>query len=577
MLQEIQFRIISQCFIIISICLCADKLNAQTTNFDWVKQLGGNSDEEAYSVVVDVIGNVYTTGHFTGTTDFDPDSTGVYNLTSNGSYDIFISKLDSAGNFLWAKAVGGTSTDRGEALTVDQSSNVYVTGFFSDTVDFDPGAAVANHFAFSNFGMFILKLDAAGNFIWVKQMGGGIPGAAEGNSIVLDGNNNIYTTGFFIASVDFDPGADSTILNSNGNQDIFILKLDAAGNFNWVKQVGGAAEDNAYSIANHSGDIYVTGKFMGSLVDFNVGSGVDYLTATGTADIFLLKLDTAGIYSWAKHIGSTSVNTGFGVAVDGFGNAVITGNFYGTTDFDPGISAFDMTADAGGEPFVAKYDQAGSFLWAKQMTGSVYYSAGKNIFVDLHNDIYTIGFFQGTVDFDPGVGVADLTSAGSLTIDIYISKLDDAGNFRYAKQLGGTSWDYGNSIAIDNWGNVYSVGSFQDVVDFNQESGIFMVGPAVGSDIYIHKMSQDGFTGVVNAETDFENRFYPNPTDGKLSISIGNQPFRFCFYNTLGKQVLNGNSSNSNIAVDLAELPSGIYFLTINSKSKSFSTKIIKE
>src|SRR5690606_29098604 len=118
--------------------------------------------------------------------------------------DIFVSKLDPNGNFLWAKQMGGTDNDQGISITVDTSGNIYTTGIFRNTVDFDPGAGVYNLTAVVGNDIFISKLDANGNFLWAKQMGSG--GNTRSNSIVLDTNGNIYTTGIFQSTADFDPG-----------------------------------------------------------------------------------------------------------------------------------------------------------------------------------------------------------------------------------------------------------------------------------------------------------------------------------------------------------------------------------
>src|SRR5674476_671097 len=118
-------------------------LQAQNVSLVWAKNMGGASDDYVNSIAVDASGNVYTTGYFLGTVDFDPGA-GTYNLTSAGGYDIFISKLDASGNFVWAKNMGGASDDRGTSIAVDASGNVYTTGSFRGTADFDPGAGTYN-------------------------------------------------------------------------------------------------------------------------------------------------------------------------------------------------------------------------------------------------------------------------------------------------------------------------------------------------------------------------------------------------------------------------------------------------
>lgn len=219
---------------------------AQNSNFLWAKQMVGITVEgigpnQGNSIAVDVNGNVYTTGNFYGTTDFDP-GTGIYNMTSAGSSDIFISKLDASGNFLWAKQFGGGGFDQGKSVAVDNNGNVYIAGNFQYTGDFDPGDGVYNlDFSYGNIS--ICKLDASGNFLWAKQFGNGY--SALG-SITLDTDGNIYTTGSFPYTADFDPGTGTFNITSVGGPVMFVSKLDASGNFLWAIQLGGSATTNCY-------------------------------------------------------------------------------------------------------------------------------------------------------------------------------------------------------------------------------------------------------------------------------------------------------------------------------------------
>ncbi|MCH2046242.1 MAG: SBBP repeat-containing protein, partial [Saprospiraceae bacterium] len=170
----------------------------------------------------------YTTGAFAETMasdpiDFDPGA-GTTNLSPVGSSDIFIQKLDASGNFLWAKSFGGSSSDQGNSIAVDAAGNVYTTGSFEDTVDFDPGAGTTNLSAIGGSDIFIQKLDASGNFLWAKSFGGS--SSDWGSSIAVDASENVYTTGSFQDTVDFDPGAGTINLISQGSLDIFVHKIN---------------------------------------------------------------------------------------------------------------------------------------------------------------------------------------------------------------------------------------------------------------------------------------------------------------------------------------------------------------
>ncbi|MCG8576664.1 MAG: hypothetical protein MI810_17430, partial [Flavobacteriales bacterium] len=137
--------------------------NAQS--FDWVASSGAIGWDKAYSITTDADGNTYTTGHFQGTVDFDPGS-GEYDLASAGENDVFVQKLDADGNFVWALSFGGLFADRGRSIATDASGNVYLTGFFDGTVDFDPGSGDFDLTSEGDRDVFLQKLDASGNFEW---------------------------------------------------------------------------------------------------------------------------------------------------------------------------------------------------------------------------------------------------------------------------------------------------------------------------------------------------------------------------------------------------------------------------
>ena len=126
----------------------------------------------ASSISSDAIGNIYTTGYFAGTVDFDPGN-GITTLDPTGA-DIFVHKMDSSGNFIWARSFGGIGEDRGLSLKVDDLGNVYTTGAFNGTADFDPSTGTANLTSNGFQDAFVSKLNANGDFVWVKQMGGSI-------------------------------------------------------------------------------------------------------------------------------------------------------------------------------------------------------------------------------------------------------------------------------------------------------------------------------------------------------------------------------------------------------------------
>ena len=242
-----------------------------------------------------------------------------------------------------------------------------------------------------------------------------------------------------------------------------------AVDFGWAGAMGGTNLDSSYAIAvDQSGNVYTSGVFFGT-ADFDPGAGTFNMTSNGSVDIFISKLDMNGNFVWAKSMGGIGLDHGYAIAVDGSGNVYTTGHFNGTVDFDPGAGTNNLTGAGASNVFIQKLDTDGNFVWAKAIDGN---SDGTtkdikvfDIAMDGSGNVYTLGNFLGTVDFDPGVGTLELTSAGGT--DIFISKLDNNGDFVFAKSVGGTDDDYGEEIALDGNGNILTTGYFSDTVDFD--------------------------------------------------------------------------------------------------------------
>jgi len=529
-------------------------LHGQNPNFVWAKRMGGISDEIPRSITVDNSGNVCTTGDFQSTVDFDPGP-GTFNLTSAGVTDVFVQKLDASGNLLWAKQMGGASNDYGSSITTDAAGNIYITGHFAGIADFDPGTGVFNLASAGNADIFILKLDATGNLLWVTRTGGN----AEdfGYSVITDVAGNSYITGHFWGTVDFDPGAGTFNLTSSGSYEIFIQKLDPSGNLLWAKQTGGTSGENAYSITlDVSGNILTTGRFSGT-TDFDPGAGTYNLTAAGLSDAFVQKLDPSGNLLWAKQLGGTDDDYALSVTTDAGGNSYTTGYFYGTADFDPGAGILNLTSAGNRDIYIVKLDPQGNLEWVRQTAG-VLDDFSWCIHASAAGSIYITGFFFGTLDFDPGAGVSNLTAYGAS--DVFIQKLDASGNFVWAKQLGGMDYDSGYSITTDASGNIYTSGFFWATADFDPGAVTFNLTSAGHMDIFIQKMGQT--VGMAENDIDENMVIYPNPASNNLHVQIntGNYTGRaLTIYNSFGEEVLAQKFTTDSFSIDVSAFPSGLY------------------
>jgi hypothetical protein len=223
-----------------------------------------------------------------------------------------------AQNFVWAKRVGGV------AITSDAAGNTFIIGGFSDTVDFDPGPGVFNLVSTSDGGDgYLAKLDATGNLVWARHFQATGFAAVECSAVHLDGSGNIYVTGIYFGTADFDPGTGVTSFSSPNETSIFVVKLDAAGNFVWARNIGGdnlgSNDPYSYDVATDAtGNVYVTGRFSGT-IDFDPGTPVANLTSSAE-DMFVTKLNSAGNYQWAKQVGATFNDAGRALTTDATGS-----------------------------------------------------------------------------------------------------------------------------------------------------------------------------------------------------------------------------------------------------------------
>jgi hypothetical protein len=466
--------------------------------FDFVNVFRG--DAEASDMALDHSGNMYVVGGFTGQIDFEPGLDAAM-LSDSGNSGAFISKSDSTGTILWAAAIGGTDSDTDYALctavATDVEGNVYTTGHFEGTIDFDPGEETANLTGSHDFrrSIFIHKLDSDGNFLWVKAIRT-IQFDDYTPDIAVDALGNVYTTGLFRDTTDFDPGEGIFELTPTQSADIFVQKLNTDGDFVWAKSMGGTGLDGATAIAvDSSGNVYTTGHF-GDDADFDPGPETAILD-NNRLDVFVSKLDTDGNYEWAKAFKGRGYRSAIStaIAISQSQDVYTTGYFRDFTDFDPGDNSFELMPYDNEDIFVSRLDPDGNFVWAASMDlrdVNVTALAGRmgsrsmDISVDFAGDVYITGEYDSVLIYTLGFPHVVVT-------DIFLSRWTTDGIRAWTKTMRGSGRDGGTSIAVDPSANVFSTGFFVGDVDFDPGSGD---GTVVSRGVYVHKLSSGRF-GVV--------------------------------------------------------------------------------
>jgi hypothetical protein len=426
---------------------------AQNPNFEWVKSNQGyQGDANAKSIELDSAGNIYTIGSFSGTVDFNPSSSNATWLSSPlVGYSYYIQKLDSVGSLVWVRSVDIVSGSI-RKIDIDPTGRLYIIGNFEDSIDIDPGIGV--HKLYSNGGSdaFVLKLSANGNFIWAKSFGGLEDDVAS--DMVTDSQGNVYTHGSYKDTVDFDPGSGTCIFGAG-----------------WTPHPGNTPLYNA----------------------------------------FIQKLDKNGNFIWAKvflNSESGGGSRGEAIDLDSYGNVYCTGYIsLSGVDFDPGAGIVQPPSNHSSMYFV-KLDSIGSFIWARFSTGVGPLGYGalsvKSLSIDRFDNVYTTGLISGYVDFNPDPDTLLLTES------TFIQKYDQNGNFLWAKSYGYE--DNPMSLASDTFGNVYTIGDFQDSTDIDPSSNslVFYAQGAgtSGYGAYFQKLNSTGnllMAGIIQANAGVSN------------------------------------------------------------------------
>lgn len=566
---------------LIWVCCISGTLYAQSTKAG--VGFGGGDVTFSTGIAVDKNQNIFTVGAFRGTADFDPGAA-VYNLTSVGGfgYDIFISKFDANGNFVWAKSIGGKGSDDFASVATDKNGNVYVTCNAVDTIDVDPGVAVYNMHS-STMAVFLIKLNPAGDFQWAKIINGNrAMSNVQNRAMTIDISGSIFIIGHFEDSIDFDPSPASQIRGAYvGGGSIFLLKLDSAGNFVWVQSLDCTKSPIATSIAvTKSGYIYMCGGFNGTM-DFNPGPGVDSFTAISfTRDLFICKFNASGNLIWARKCGGASSSTscwGFSVQTDLKENVYAFGHFTGTCDFDPGAGAYNLDGENTlQDAFLVKLDSAGIFILAKSVGSINKLESFKAGVVDDIGNIFITGEFDGSADFDPGSGVHNVESRGNK--DAFILRLDTGANFAWIKILAGIGLESGQKMCMDVNGNVYVTGLFYGADTMYINPGSIIASGGAGNKVFVVVCNAYG-VGIHENPQPLPLGIYPVPNNGKFIIEPGWQVefAEVIISDITGREVFTGKFFDvPKLEVNL-EAKLGVHFGKLTSEKGTAYFKLIIE
>lgn len=550
--------------------LCALSISSNAQSFEWVKQIEGNGVDQIFSVSSNG-SDIYSTGTYDGTTDFNP---GIVTdiQPAVGGLDVFIQKLDENGEFVWAKTIGGMDNDMGRVIN-DYGTHVIVSGTFSGTVDFDPGTGVESKTSNGGTDVFILALDDNGDFLWVNTFGGTANESIGGQE--LNSSNKIIATGGFYNNMTINAtgGPVTVSATSTGGTDVFFMELDLiTGSVEWVKSFGGTGIDSGAKLAIRSNDnILITGRYQ-NIMDIDPSANDFSLSSDGGFSVFLTEYDNLGNFINGFSFDSSSDMEAYDVALDDNENIYLTGYFKATVDFDLKAGVTDVTTNGGQDCYVVKLTSTKDLVWAKNFGGA---GLDQSFGLELasNGDVYTTGRYSDVVDFDPGAGVVNGTASG---FDIFIHKFNELGNFQMVHTFSDVGSDMGRGLEIDANGNMYVGGMFAGTIDFDPSTGTSNLTTDGTSDVFVIKYS-NLVLGLNSLAQKLVFNVYPNPAQNELFMEIDDLTTTkieiFDYSGQLVKSIVN-NTINQ---IDISDLKEGVYILSVHAQKGISNARFIKQ
>lgn len=553
----------------ISAVLLLSGVFASAQSMEWSGNFGGDGEDVVLSIHADAAGNTYTTGYFSNTCDFDITEN-VANLTTGMFFDCFVQKVDPDGTLLWVKKIGGDQGDNGTKITTDNDGNVYVTGVFQETADFDPGPNQFLMTSSGNLDIFIVKLTPNGDFVWAKKLDG--VEYEESNGLGTDSDGNLYVSGYFYEALDFDPGNAAFDMAPTGSGDGFVLKLNPAGEFIWAKKFGGEDFDLATGMkVMPGGDVYISGNFSAT-ADFDPANDAAFnLTVEEDhSGIFLLHLKGNGDFISAVKLADVlGASYGMSVDIDNAGAAYVTGYFGAVATFVTEAGTVTMSPTDFYNSYVAKIDTDGTIVWAKQIP-SDQLTLSYSLAVNNLNEIFVTGYFNGTLNLG-AISLTENTANDSMN---YVIKMDTDGNFIWAQAFGGIDFVDRSAIAVDSNGNTYIASAYEGTVDINPHPGqVSEVSIVDFRDSFLIKLNNQPLSTPDYTESPFVS-VYPNPAKEIINITASESLVgkNYVIYDLTGRKILKGAMNNEQ-NIDVSALQTGQYNILIGSDA----IRIIKE
>lgn len=386
----------------------------------------------------------------------------------------------------FAFRLGATGADFAKDICADTEGNVLVTGYFSRTVDFDPGPGASNLTSGGATDVFLAKYGSSGRLLWVRGFSG--TGIDMPHTVKVNAVGQPTVVGYFSDTVNFNPDGQGGSRTSQGGRDAFIVQYEPDGRFRWAVTYGGAGDDDATDLVfDAENRVHLTGSFAGQ-VNLDPRGRALFSSAGGT-DMLLAVYDGEGRYDSALRIGGAGQDAGYAIALAGV-QLVVGGTFQGRVDFGAGTSGRTLNSRGSSDIFLARFHVSHVFQSVLTIGGTGFDLLAPGG-VDLNADGWVVatGSIQATASFD-----ATMQRSSNGDDDLFLASYDAADRVNWVMTAGGTGGDRGHRCKFDAAGSVVLAGWWRGSANFDPRGSYVLTATASnqGSDVLLAKYSRDG-------------------------------------------------------------------------------------
>lgn len=449
-------------------------------NLKWATYYGDLGSDFSYGIAADAFDNVIVTGYTSSASNIA--TTGSFQDTLNGVYDVFVVKFNPAGVRQWATYFGGPNLDRSSGVVLDSTGNIYITGSTFSTVNFATAGSHQSTYGGGIDDAFLAKFSSAGVLTWATYFGGTEHDFAQGicikNGFVSIAGHTESTNAMAT------PSAYQNFLN--GVFDGFAAKFDLDGVLQWSTYYGGAGLDECASVtSDNAGNIFITG-FTQSTSDIATTTAHQPSFGGGANDAFLAKLNSSGSsLLWGTYYGGTNADDGYSINCDASGNIYLAGTTASTNAISTPLS-FQPAMGSANDAYLAKFTPSGSRIWGTYFGGNdVDYIFS---LVADKSQLFFAGMTQSSNNI-ASTGAYHETIIGTGVYDAFLAKFDTSGARNWGTYFGGSNSDEFHSVYLDSKKNIL-VSGFTSSPDSISTSGSHQPVFSSGNDAFIARFCQ---------------------------------------------------------------------------------------